>query len=146
MWVHRLSNVDKVNKIATCSNCGQVAIVTSKTNTACINRYKAHREKYNESRRKGEPRKTEKDVISYRKKSLYIKEQKNKPCMDCGISYPYYVMDFDHRNPSEKSGNLARMGASPFEEIIAEIAKCDLVCANCHRERTYGENSKPPTK
>ena len=146
MWVHRLSNVDKVNKIATCSNCGQVAIVTSKTNTACINRYKAQREKYNESRRKGEPRKTEKDVISYRKKSLYIKEQKNKPCMDCGISYPYYVMDFDHRNPAEKSGNLARMGASPFEEIIAEIAKCDLVCANCHRERTYGENSKPPTK
>lgn len=139
-WVHCLSVIDKINKTAICSECGQVEIVVFKTANRCLNKYKVDRQKYNDERRKTSNRRTnKKDDVSYANKSLYIKEQKNKPCMDCGISYPYYVMDFDHRNPLEKSGNLARMGASSIEEIIAEIAKCDLVCANCHRERTYGK-------
>ena len=146
-WVHRLSNIDKVNKIATCLECGQVAIIVKKTTIACSIRYRAEKDAYNDKKRKTNRRRIHKKIdengISYATKSAYIKEQKNKPCMDCGIFYPYYVMDFDHRNPSEKSNNLARMGASPFEEIIAEIAKCDLVCANCHRERTYGKKVKP---
>ena len=137
-WVHCLSNIDKINKTAICSECGQIEIVVFKTANICLNKYRVNRQIYNDKRRKTSKRRNSKnDDVSYANKRLYIKEQKNKPCMDCGISYPYYVMDFDHRNPSEKSGNLARMGASPIEEIIAEIEKCDLVCANCHRERTY---------
>ena len=37
-----------------------------------------------------------------KKLSEYIKEAKNIPCQDCGVKYPYYVMDFDHRNSNEK--------------------------------------------
>lgn len=64
----------------------------------------------------------------------------SKPCLDCGRKYPSYVMDFDHRDPSTKEFSVSsafRVGTSK-ERVEAEIAKCDLVCANCHRERTHG--------
>ena len=62
---------------------------------------------------------------------------KSQPCMDCGQSYHWFVMDFDHRG--DKTMNLSKMvqsGAS-WARILEEIAKCDLVCANCHRMRTW---------
>ena len=69
-----------------------------------------------------------------------IIEAKAHPCVDCGVSYPYYVMDLDHRPGEEKTMNLAvwhKQGAGGMEALNAEIAKCDPVCANCHRERTH---------
>ncbi|MBL8795151.1 MAG: hypothetical protein JNM56_14690 [Planctomycetia bacterium] len=48
-------------------------------------------------------------------------------------------MDFDHRPGERKVANLTvlvKRGAAK-EVILAEMAKCDLVCVNCHRERTY---------
>lgn len=63
---------------------------------------------------------------------------KNRPCMDCLNRYPPECMDFDHRPGEVKlfevSGEMVRLGN--MEAIMAEIAKCDLVCANCHRVRT----------
>jgi hypothetical protein len=47
-------------------------------------------------------------------------------------------MDFDHREANTKSfWVLQRAGAVSRERLEAEIAKCDIVCANCHRARTY---------
>lgn len=65
--------------------------------------------------------------------------------MDCKQSFPYYVMDFDHRDPSKKEanvGSLRRDGAS-LEALKTEIAKCDIVCANCHRVRTHKKKDGP---
>lgn len=66
-----------------------------------------------------------------------IRETKNVPCMDCGISYPYYVMDFDHRE--DKKYTVGRLAGSFYslETIRREMDKCDVVCANCHRIRTH---------
>lgn len=63
---------------------------------------------------------------------------KSVPCCDCGRSYPSFVMDFDHRDPTTKSFTLATAvtGTRSWESIEAEIAKCDIVCSNCHRIRT----------
>jgi len=69
-----------------------------------------------------------------------IRQAKNVPCADCGRLYPPYVMDFDHRPGEEKSFNLpvaAGQTRLSWQRIEAEIAKCDVVRANCHRERTY---------
>ncbi|AXH70438.1 HNH endonuclease [Gordonia phage Daredevil] len=57
-------------------------------------------------------------------------------CVDCGLR-DRVVMEFDHVR-GEKLGDLSRMANDGFgvEKILAEIAKCDLVCANCHRRRT----------
>ena len=69
----------------------------------------------------------------------FLKEYKANPCVDCGVSYPHYVMDLDHRDPSTKSFNPARLvNMGSWVKLQEEIAKCDLVCANCHRRRTYG--------
>jgi hypothetical protein len=67
-----------------------------------------------------------------------VAELKDRPCMDCGGSFPSYVMDFDHREGEEKIGGIANLVHSGnWVKLEAEIAKCDLVCANCHRIRTF---------
>ena len=60
------------------------------------------------------------------------------PCADCGVIYPPYVMQFDHLG-DVKDRDIAQMvnGALSEERIRAEMAKCEIVCANCHAERTY---------
>lgn len=68
----------------------------------------------------------------------YIQQKNNKPCSDCGERYPYYVMDYDHRDGVEKVADLnALMSNAAWQKVRDEIAKCDLVCSNCHRERTH---------
>jgi len=59
--------------------------------------------------------------------------------MDCGIKYPWYVMQFDHRNPDTKEFIISKLAwaGKTLVEIEEEINKCDLVCANCHAIRTY---------
>lgn len=63
---------------------------------------------------------------------------KDNPCTDCGVKYPPYVMDFDHVR-GEKLGDIGDMvgRGTSVANILAEIAKCELVCSNCHRERTF---------
>ena len=63
--------------------------------------------------------------------------KQNKTCPDCNVSYPYYVMDFDHI-PDNKIESISKMASwFPIKEIIEDIDKCEVVCANCHRERTH---------
>lgn len=65
------------------------------------------------------------------------------PCMDCGIQYPSYVMDFDHRPGEAKIGEVSQlMYFSSIEKLMEEIAKCDIVCSNCHRHRTWMRSRK----
>lgn len=66
-----------------------------------------------------------------------IDEIKSVPCKDCGNRYPPYVMDFDHRNPDDKLFNISTGKAKRWEVVLAEIAKCDVVCSNCHRIRSH---------
>ncbi|MDQ3918195.1 MAG: hypothetical protein M3348_06925 [Acidobacteriota bacterium] len=66
-----------------------------------------------------------------------IRSAKSRPCADCGIQYPYYVMDFDHRDGATKSFMLSEVARATAKSLLREIDKCDVVCANCHRERTH---------
>jgi hypothetical protein len=70
----------------------------------------------------------------------FMRAAKAKPCADCGRLFPYYVMEFDHRDGETKCFNIAdAMGPHRVgkKRLLAEMAKCDVVCANCHRERTH---------
>lgn len=62
---------------------------------------------------------------------------RDHPCVDCGES-DLRVLDFDHRDPTLKEDVIGRLLQRRFrwELIAAEIAKCDVRCANCHRKRT----------
>lgn len=66
-----------------------------------------------------------------------LRELKDRPCTDCGIQYPPYVMQFDHPEGSEKRANVAAMVTWSQASLLAEAAKCDIICANCHAERTH---------
>lgn len=78
-----------------------------------------------------------KNLGSYLKRREFVRQKKTFPCLDCGVQYPYYVMDFDHREGETKKYELNRVGRMTMRALETEIAKCDLVCANCHRERTH---------
>ena len=76
----------------------------------------------------------------------WLRSLKCKPCYDCKRKYPYYVMDFDHVRGT-KSFNLARSAVRYGKRrVLAEVAKCDLVCANCHRTRTHQRRTGNPSK
>lgn len=69
---------------------------------------------------------------------MEIKSQaKNVPCMDCGKIYPEYVMDFDHRENKKFELATVNFRFMKVQTVIDEISKCDIVCSNCHRERTF---------
>lgn len=68
----------------------------------------------------------------------YVVSKKSQPCQDCGISYHPFVMDFDHRESETKLGNVADMASRyHIDTLKSEIDKCDIVCSNCHRQRTW---------
>lgn len=61
--------------------------------------------------------------------------KESTPCKDCGNKYPYYVSDYDHIN-GEKLKEVAALKNNK-ELALIEIAKCELICSNCHRIRTH---------
>jgi hypothetical protein len=84
--------------------------------------------------------KSEKVSIAKQKAYLarYIRELKEKtPCLDCGIKYPYYVMDFDHVRGKKHANVMELIPTLSKKKIDEEIAKCEIVCSNCHRVRTH---------
>jgi hypothetical protein len=70
-----------------------------------------------------------------------VKVQKGS-CADCGLlceEWNVVMFAFDHLDPSQKSFALSKARAHTFEDIDTEIAKCELVCHNCHAFRTWIE-------
>ncbi len=68
-----------------------------------------------------------------------IEEAKDRPCADCGCRFPACVMDLDHVRGSKafKVSEAVQLAtALTLDRVRLEIAKCDVVCANCHRIRT----------
>lgn len=80
---------------------------------------------------------------SCRKKSIpkriqLVRDAKAKPCMDCKQYFPYYVMDFDHQRDKAFLVSRHIWSTLALHRLQEEIDKCEVVCANCHRERTHG--------
>ncbi len=65
-----------------------------------------------------------------------IRKVKSVPCTDCGVEYAPYIMQFDHVR-GEKSFGVATGPYRKLEDVLKEIEKCEIVCANCHAERTH---------
>ena len=56
-------------------------------------------------------------------------------CVDCGYNEHPEALEFDHLPGMEKLFNISK-NIRPWPQVLAEIAKCEVVCANCHRVRT----------
>ena len=78
---------------------------------------------------------------SRNEKAEWIRSLKDgKPCTDCGKFFPPYILDFDHTGTNgEKEFTIANSVRNNLsrERILKEVAKCDIVCKNCHARRTY---------
>lgn len=79
----------------------------------------------------------QKDKRNHKKKFIEQYKIDNSICLDCGISYPPHILDFDHLG--DKDFQIGGTGSKDrtLEDIVKEIAKCEIVCSNCHRHRTW---------
>jgi 5-methylcytosine-specific restriction endonuclease McrA len=59
-------------------------------------------------------------------------------CQKCGYDKSVTAMQFHHRNPDEKSFTISGNHSRAWTKTLAELDKCDLLCANCHHEVEYG--------
>jgi hypothetical protein len=100
---------------------------------SCKKEYQADWYKRHHSEQYARINNTKQKIADYVK---YLKE--TTPCADCGNFYPYYVMDFDHVRGNKKF-NLAHAKLHGFNKVKLELEKCEIVCANCHRIRTYSK-------
>lgn len=75
------------------------------------------------------------DRLRARNKSIVL-EAKKTGCVDCGIKDPR-VLDFDHLRDKEHNVSHLVSGMRSVKMLETEIAKCEVVCANCHRIRTH---------
>lgn len=84
------------------------------------------------------------NTTRHRARSIrHVMEQqlKGQPCLDCGGVFAWECMDFDHVL-GHKVLDIARLSTyamtrNNLDRLHAEIAKCELICANCHRTRTW---------
>lgn len=88
---------------------------------------------------------TKVDRLAKRKKRLddlkkWYREIKSGPCVDCGESFHFAAMQFDHLPSFEKIENIGISIRYSKERALRELAKCELVCSNCHAVRTYNRN------
>ena len=75
--------------------------------------------------------------------SEFIRSLKhNKECLDCHEIFPYWCLDFDHKDGIPKSINISLIAGKKHwceERILEEVNKCELRCANCHRIKTVND-------
>jgi hypothetical protein len=73
-------------------------------------------------------------------------------CIACGFKPTspamYAALEFHHRDPTAKRFSLSASNiySRPWEVVLGEAAKCDLLCANCHRIMHYGTGTRPRRK
>jgi hypothetical protein len=92
-------------------------------------------------RRNRERRQRQKNLNTKDFRAWYVSLKAGKPCSDCGVVLAPAAMQWDHLPGAEKLdclGNLVRRHNRA--RLLAEIAKCELVCANCHALRTLSRH------
>lgn len=61
-------------------------------------------------------------------------DHKGSRCQRCGYDRCIGALEFHHRDPAQKDFSFSRARLKKFELVFDELDKCDLLCANCHRE------------
>jgi 5-methylcytosine-specific restriction endonuclease McrA len=89
--------------------------------------------------------KTNHNAKEKRRRSAIRLEYKMKAgghCVKCGYDKYLEVLDFHHRIPTDKAYSLGSLFSRASRDTIeSEIAKCDLLCSNCHREAHIEDGS-----
>jgi hypothetical protein len=92
-------------------------------------------------------RKFQQQRMNHRMRAFVQALKSESVCADCGQSPHYAAMEFDHAPGTDKLFCVSQFGMSAnrnWTKLFAEIRKCEIVCANCHRARTF-TRTPPPT-
>lgn len=92
------------------------------------------------------PRKSKEAFREYRRdwrnrnKALVNEFLSSHPCVRCGFS-DIRALEFDHIDRTAKTAMVKRLanGTPSWKRLSAEISKCQVLCANCHRIKTIEE-------
>jgi hypothetical protein len=102
----------------------------------CRKEYDAAYHRRHRERRRLQKKQNRADFMGW-----YHALKEGKPCTDCGAVLPPRAMQWDHLPGNEKIDHVATLRqANNRRRILAEIAKCELVCANCHAVRTLARH------
>jgi hypothetical protein len=82
--------------------------------------------------------KERKDVVRIISREYVYQYLLNHPCISCGEADPR-VLEFHHRHGKDRSVSELVAAGYSLATIQAEIDKCDVLCANCHRKLTMDE-------
>lgn len=126
----RISMADKA-----CAICGTTPCVAKNLCRRCYSRVRMQQRRaaHPELSKAESARNTDRARRNYEA----IRKAKDVPCTDCANRFPVECMDLDHvPGRGKKLFRLNSAGPRRLESVLAEIAKCDPVCANCHRIRT----------
>lgn len=91
---------------------------------------KAHPERYKEVYR-----------AEFEKRKRILLNARVGGCITCGELDPA-CLDFHHRDPSTKEGHIGEFRKFGLDRLFAEIAKCDVLCSNCHRKHHRDERQQ----
>jgi len=73
---------------------------------------------------------------------LVARLRHDQPCGDCGITFPYFLLEFDHVRGKKAFGlGQAQTVMLSHARLLDEAAKCEIVCVNCHRRRSFEANA-----
>lgn len=83
----------------------------------------------------------DRDFYKKRNQAFVQKEKSRSGCVECGYNKNPVALDYHHVNENDKRFSLASVKAAgcSIQDLIDEIAKCIVLCANCHRIKHYGE-------
>jgi hypothetical protein len=120
------------------------------TNEVNVSNSKKYEEYYSNYRKNNKEAAAERSKLNYKRKKenwlKFLAENIELKCQvqSCGYDKCFAALDFHHRNPEEKEYGIYDLMKMAFNEknksiLLAEIKKCDVLCANCHRERHYYE-------
>ncbi len=116
---------------------------TRRLHAQCKTCYQSHRVSYYNDHYKKYKKdyllraKTRRECLKKEFQLTILEYLKDKSCVDCGES-DIRTLEFDHLNPLEKSFTVSqavRLGRN-VDEVLSEIKKCRVLCANCHKKRT----------
>ena len=128
------SNPSTLTKICYTMNMRKDSEYTEKHKQWCKNHYKANKEAYFERNKKR--------AAEFR---TIIAQMKGTTCLDCKREYHQCQLDFDHVK-GEKKFNISKIpDIHSKKALLEEIAKCEVVCASCHRLRTFQRSSNSRT-
>ena len=66
--------------------------------------------------------------------------KQSKGCEVCGYNEHPAALHFDHIDPATKTLTISSSTTYSWKRLEAEVAKCRVLCANCHSIHTYNQN------